>query len=436
MNAQALSERIEKRAAHIVVIGQGYVGLPLAMEFARSGFKVTGLDTSHEKVADLNRGCSPIDDVADADLKGMRDAGRYAATTDFEVLSRADVAIICVPTPLRKTKDPDISYVMAAASEVSQRLHPGQLVVLESTTYPGTTEEILLPMYSGNGGEAGVDFFLAFSPERIDPANPLFKVRDIPKVVGGVTRECSRIAALLYSKIVPKVLEVSSPRVAEMAKLYENVFRNVNIALANELALMCRRLGVNTREVIDAAATKPFGFMPFHPGPGVGGHCIGIDSAYLAWKMRLNGYDARFIHLAEEINQSMPARVVQMITDALNQRQRSINGAKVLALGVAYKPGVGDVRESPALEVIDQLRQKGADVSYADPHVPTVAFNGTRLTAVAADDERIRSSDCVLILTDHREFDYRHIADAASLVVDTRNATWGIHETKAEVIRL
>ena len=394
MNAKSLTERIEKHAACITVIGQGYVGLPLAMEFARSGFRVTGLDTSHEKVDALNRGCSPIADVPSTELKSMRDAGRYSATTDFAALSGADVAIICVPTPLRKSKDPDISYVMAASSEVGRRLHPGELVVLESTTYPGTTEEILLPMFSGNGGEAGKDFFLAFSPERIDPANPKFKVRDIPKVVGGVTPQCSRLAALLYGQIVPKVLEVSSPRVAEMAKLYENVFRNVNIALANELALMCHRLGVNTREVIDAAATKPFGFMPFHPGPGVGGHCIGIDSAYLAWKMRLNGYDARFIHLAEEINQSMPGRVVQMLTDALNQRQRSINGAKILALGVAYKPGVADIRESPALEVIEQLRQKGADVSYVDPHVPAVAFNGVQLTSVTADDARIKASDC------------------------------------------
>ena len=436
MNAKSLTERIEKRTARITVIGQGYVGLPLAVEFARAGFKVTGLDTSHEKVEALNRGSSPIDDVPSGELQSMHDAGRYTATADFATLSGADVAIICVPTPLRKSKDPDISYVMAASAEVGRRLHPGQLVVLESTTYPGTTEEILLPMFSGNGGEAGKDFFLAFSPERIDPANPKFKVRDIPKVVGGVTPQCSRLAALLYGQIVPKVLEVSSPRVAEMAKLYENVFRNVNIALANELALMCHRLGVNTREVIDAAATKPFGFMPFHPGPGVGGHCIGIDSAYLAWKMRLNGYDARFIHLAEEINQSMPGRVVQMLTDALNQRQRSINGAKILALGVAYKRGVADIRESPALEVIDQLRQKGADVSYADPHVPTVAFNGTQLTSVTADDARIKASDCVLILTDHSEFDYQHIANAASLVVDTRNATWGIRNPSAEVIRL
>ncbi len=436
MNAKVLSERIENRAARITVIGQGYVGLPLAIAFAHAGFKVTGLDSSLERVEALNQGRSPIADVPHAELQHLRGTGHYTATTDYAALADTDVAIICVPTPLRKTKDPDISYVMAASEEVAEHLHPGQLVVLESTTYPGTTEEILLPLFSDKGGEAGVDFFLAFSPERIDPNNAKFKVGDIPKVVGGVTNECARLAAQVYKTIVPKVMEVSSPRVAEMAKLYENVFRNVNIALANELALMCHRLGVNTREVIDAAATKPFGFMPFHPGPGVGGHCIGIDSQYLAWKMKLNGYDARFIHLAEEINQSMPARVVQMLSDALNTRQRSLKGAKVLALGVAYKSNVDDIRESPALEVIHLLQQRGAQVTYADPHVPKVAFNGTRLEAVLPDDKAVRDSDCVLILTDHSGFDYNHITDAASLVVDTRNATWGILNPKAEVIRL
>ena len=436
MNANALSERIEKHEARITVIGQGYVGMPLAIAFAHAGYKVIGLDNSREKVESLNNGRSPIPDVAHSDLQEMRAAGRYSATTDYSVLADTDVAIVCVPTPLRKTKDPDISYVIAAAEELAEHLHPGQLIVLESTTYPGTTEEILLPMFSEKGGEAGVDFFLAFSPERIDPANPNFKVRDIPKVVGGVTGECSKLAAKLYQQVVPKVLEVSSPRVAEMAKLYENVFRNVNIALANELALMCHRLGVNTREVIDAASTKPFGFMTFHPGPGVGGHCIGIDSQYLAWKMKLNGYDARFIHLAEEINQSMPGRVVQMTADALNNRQRSLKGAKVLALGVAYKPNVSDTRESPALEVIHLLQQRGAEVTYADPHVPSIGYNGSQLNAVLADEAAIKGADCVLILTDHKEFDYKQIAGDASLVVDTRNATWGILNPKAEVIRL
>lgn len=436
MRAPTLKERIAARTARITVIGQGYVGLPLAMEFAEAGFNVTGLDTSSERVETLNAGRSPIPDVASEKLRGLLDKQRYAASWDFSVLEQSDAVIICVPTPLRKTKDPDISYVMAAAGEIADHLKHGQLLILESTTYPGTTEELLLPLFSSHGGKVGEDFFLAFSPERIDPANTKFKVRDIPKVVGGVTPECSKLAALLYSQIVKQVMQVSSPKVAEMAKLYENVFRNVNIALANEFALMCRRLGVETREVIDAAATKPFGFLPFHPGPGVGGHCIGIDSAYLAWKMRLNGYDARFIHLAEEINQSMPGRVVDLLVEALNKRERSLNGAKILALGVAYKRGVGDVRESPALEVIEQLKHKGAKVQYADPHVPAVKMNGGQMQAVTVDKEAIRAADCVLILTDHPEFDYREIAQEASLVLDTRNATWGLQDFKAEVVRL
>lgn len=436
MRAPTLKERIASHTANITVIGQGYVGLPLAMEFAHAGFNVTGLDTSSERVDTLNAGRSPIPDVGSEELQHLRDKQRYSASWDFSVLEKSDAVIICVPTPLRKTKDPDISYVMAAASEIAERLKPGQLVILESTTYPGTTEELLLPLFSSHGGKVGEDFFLAFSPERIDPANAKFKVRDIPKVVGGVTPECSKLAALLYSQIVKQVMQVTSPKVAEMAKLYENVFRNVNIALANEFALMCKRLGVNTREVIDAAATKPFGFLPFHPGPGVGGHCIGIDSAYLAWKMRLNGYDARFIHLAEEINQSMPGRVVDMVAEALNKRERSLNGAKILALGVAYKRGVGDIRESPALEVIDQLKQKGAHVEYADPHVPAVGINGSQMRAVTVDEAAIAAADCVVILTDHPEFDYQSVTDKASLVLDTRNATWGINDCKAEVIRL
>jgi len=436
LNAQTLTGRIEGRSAHITVIGQGYVGLPLAIEFAGAGFDVTGLDTSPERVAALNGGHSPIPDVPDPQLQAARASGHYSASSNPDVLQDSDVVIICVPTPLSKSKDPDISYVMAAAAEVAEHLHPGQLVILESTTYPGTTEELLLPLFSDKGGQAGVDFFLAFSPERIDPANATFKVRDIPKVVGGVTAECSRLTALLYSQIVGKVTQVSSPKVAEMSKLYENVFRNVNIALANEFALMCRALGVDTREVIDAAATKPFGFLAFHPGPGVGGHCIGIDSAYLAWKMKMNGYDARFIHLAEEINKGMPACVVGLVSEALNRRERSLSGARILALGVAYKRGVGDIRESPALEVIDQLLQKGAKVSYADPHVPAVDVGGVRMEAISADAAAVRESDCVLILTDHVEFDYQDVVDGASLVVDTRNATWGMPQNGGEVIRL
>ena len=436
MKAKQLIDRLQARSARLAIIGQGYVGLPLAAEFARAGFTVTGLDTDIERVDTLNQGRSPSPDLSGKDLQALIQAGRYQATTDYSVIEESDAVIICVPTPLRKSKDPDISYVLSAAQQVSKRLQPGQLVILESTTYPGTTEEVLLPMFEEQAGKAGIDFFLAFSPERIDPANTMFKVGDIPKVVGGVTPECSQLAAMLYRQIVPQVMEVSSPKVAELAKLYENVFRNVNIALANELALMCRRLGVSTREVIDAAATKPFGFMPFHPGPGVGGHCIGIDSNYLAWKMRLNGYDARFIHLAEEINQAMPGHVVELVSDALNGRQLCMNGAKILTLGVAYKRAVGDIRESPALEIIDRLQKKGAQVTYADPYVPAVTVDGHSLKSVPLSDAAIAASDCVLILTDHPDFDYPHIAETATLVVDTRNATWGVPSRNANIVRL
>lgn len=426
MSHSDLAERIRRRDARLTVIGQGYVGLPLAVEFARAGFSVTGLDTDLDRVTALNAGRSYTPDVGSEDMGALLRDGRYGATHDFSGLERSDVVIICVPTPLRKSKDPDISYVVAAAEQAAARFRPGQLVILESTTYPGTTEELLLPMFEARGARAGVNFFLAFSPERIDPGNPTYKVKDIPKVVGGVTPECSRLAALLYGQIIVKVIEVSSPKVAELAKLYENVFRNVNIALANEFALMCRRLGVNTREVIDAAATKPFGFLPFYPGPGIGGHCIAVDPFYLAWKMRLNGYEARFIHLADEINRSMPAHVVELVIEALNRRRRCVNGAKILALGVAFKRGVGDTRESPALEILARLRDRGAEVSYADPYVPSVALDGAVLKAVDITDENLRAADCVLILTDHPEFDYRRIVELAALVVDARNATWGI----------
>jgi len=436
MSTIQLAEGIPQRAARIAVIGQGYVGLPLAIEFARAGFTVAGLDTDLDRVGVLNAGRSYTPDVSSADLATVLEAGRYEATADCSVLERSDVVIICVPTPLRKSKDPDISFVVAAAEQVAARFRPGQLVVLESTSYPGTTEELLLPMFEARGARVGVNCFLAFSPERIDPANAAFKVRDIPKIVGGVTPECTRLAALLYRQIVGAVTEVSSARVAELAKLYENVFRNVNIALANEFALMCRRLEVNVREVIDAAATKPFGFLPFYPGPGIGGHCIAVDPFYLAWKMRLNGYEARFIHLADEINRAMPAYVVDLTIEALNRQRRCLNGARILALGVAYKRGVGDTRESPALEVLARFREHGADVSYADPHVPSVLLDGAILKAVGATDGNVADADCVVILTDHPEFDYPRIVDVATLVVDARNATWGLPTPPGRVVRL
>jgi UDP-N-acetyl-D-glucosamine dehydrogenase len=436
MSEARLIERIRRREARISVIGQGYVGLPLAVEFARAGFAVSGLDNDPERVAALSAGRSHSPDVPDDDLTAVLRAQRYEPTTDFSVLRQSDVVIICVPTPLRKSKDPDISFVMVAAEQVAARFRPGQLIILESTTYPGTTKELLLPLFEARQARVGVDFFLAFSPERIDPANATFKVRDIPKVVGGVTPACTRLASLLYREIVAEVFEVSSPTVAELAKLYENVFRNVNIALANEFALMCRRLDVGVREVIDAASTKPFGFLPFYPGPGIGGHCIAVDPFYLAWKMRLNGYEARFIHLADEINRAMPDHVVDLVTDALNQRHRCLNGATILALGVAYKRGVGDTRESPALEVLAKLLERGAEVAYADPYVPEIGLGARKLKAVEPTDELLATADCVLILTDHPQFEYRRIAEVAQLVVDSRGATHGLPVPAGRVVSL
>ena len=434
-HANTLNQRIEARTARLAIVGQGYVGLPVAVQFAATGFSVTGLDTDPERVAALSfgRSCSP--DVTNADLTALLRGGRYEATTDFSALERSDVVIICVPTPLRKSKDPDITCVVAAGETVAARFHPGQLVVLESTTYPGTTDELLLPMFRARGARIGEDLFLAFSPERIDPGNSSFKVRDIPKVVGGITPACTHLAAALYGKVVPRVHDVSSPKVAELAKLYENVFRNVNIALANEFALMCQRLDVSTKEVIDAAATKPFGFMPFYPGPGIGGHCIPVDPLYLSWKMRLAGYEARFIALADDINRAMPGHVVTVVIEALNDVGRPLKGTRILVLGVAYKRGVGDTRESPAHEIISTLLRRGADVTYADPHVPTFQIEGVELKAVDLTDEILRQADCTLILTDHPDFDYRRIVEVVPLVVDTRNATWGI-TAPGRVVRL
>ena len=438
MNIDGLRLRIRTRAACVGVIGQGYVGLPLAVGFARVGFTVMGLDNDRDRVLALTAGRSHSPDVASEALAEVLREGRYRATTDASVLERCDVVIICVPTPLRKSKDPDISFVVAAAEEAAAHFRAPQLVILESTTYPGTTQELLTPLFEARGARPGRDVFLAFSPERIDPANPTFGVRDIPKVVGGATPECAEIAALLYRQLVERVHVVSSPKVAELAKLYENLFRNVNIALANEFALMCRRLGVSVWEVIEAAATKPFGFMPFHPGPGIGGHCIGVDPAYLAWKMRLSGYDARILRVADEINRAMPDYVVDLVAEALNRRRRSLNGATILVLGVAYKRGVGDVRESPALEVIGKLRDCGADVAYADPHVPEIVLDGGTgtLKAVEPSGERLAEADCIVIATDHREFDYRRIVEVARLVVDTRGVTRDIDAPAERLVRL
>ena len=431
-----LTDIIRDRRGRLTVIGQGYVGFPLAIAFASAGFTVTGVDTDPDRVAALNLGRPPTPDVQVATLEALLADGRYTATSDFSVLEQSDVVIICVPTPLRKSREPDISFVVAAGEAVAARFRPGQLVVLESTSYPGTTEEILLPMFEQKNARAGIDLFLAFSPERIDPGNSTFRVGDIPKVVGGITPTCTRLAALLYRQIVPRVVTVSSARVAELAKLYENIFRNVNIALANEFAVMCRRLGVDTREVIEAAATKPFGFMRFNPGPGIGGHCIPVDPLYLSWRMRLDGYEPRFIALADEINRGMPAYVVGLVMEALNDAGCALKGARILVLGVAYKRGVGDTRESPAHDVIVALRARGAVVAYADPHVPAFRSGDIDLKAVAPSEELLREADCVLILTDHPEFDYQAAVRHARLIVDTRQAISPSMEGGARVVSL
>src|SRR5882724_3380052 len=431
-----LSRRIATHTARLTIIGQGYVGLPLAVEFAKAGFSVAGLDTDPDRIAALATGRSHVPDVRSEELQALLRAGRYQATAEPAVLAESDAVIICVPPPLRKSKDPDISYVVAASREVATRFRPGQLIILESTTYPGTTEELLLPLFEENGARIGEDLFLAFSPERIDPGNPTFRVKDIPKVVGGLTPACTRLAASLYREIVPRVHEVSTPKVAELAKLYENVFRNVNIALANEFALMCRYLGVSTREVIDAAATKPFGFMPFYPGPGIGGHCIPVDPLYLSWKMRLNGYEARFISLADEINRAMPAHVLTLVSEALNEAGRSVKGSRVLVLGVAYKRGIGDTRESPAYEIVATLQGKGAHVSYADPYVPTFRIGGTELKAVEPTVKELRAAHCVLVLADHPEFDYGALARHGRLIVDTRHSLQGDAASRGRLVRL
>src|SRR6266478_1441623 len=424
-HAETLSRLIQSHTARVTVIGQGYVGLPLAIEFAKAGFPVTGLDIDVDRVAALASGRSHVPDVPSDELQTLMRAGRYRAVAEPAVLAESDVIIICVPTPLRKSKDPDISYVVGASREAATRVRPGHLIVLESTTYPGTTEELLLPLFQEHGARIGEDFFLAFSPERIDPGNPTFKVGDIPKIVGGVTPTCSRLVSALYREIVPRVHEVSTPKVAELAKLYENVFRNVNIALANEFSVMCRYLGVDSREVIDAAATKPFGFMPFYPGPGIGGHCIPVDPLYLSWKMRLSGYEARFISLADEVNRAMPNQVVGLVSEAFNEAGRALKGARVLVLGVAYKRGIGDTRESPAHEIIATLLRKGAHVSYADPHVPTFKVDATELKAVEPTAKELRAAHCVLILADHDEFDYGAVARCGRLIVDTRHRVAG-----------
>ena len=432
-----LKNRIESRKAHVVVVGLGYVGLPLAVEVGRVGFKVTGIDVSADKVATINARDSHVIDVPAADIAALVDAGRLSATTDYAAVADADAIIICVPTPLNKTKDPDVSFIVDSCTEIRKYLRKGQLIVLESTTYPGFTREVAVPLLeeSESGLRAGEDFHVAFSPERIDPGNPVYKVKNTTKIVGGYTPRCTELTAALYAQYIDNVHPVSSTDAAEMVKLLENTFRAVNIGLVNEVAIMCHKLGVNTWEVIDAAATKPFGFMPFYPGPGLGGHCIPIDPLYLSWKLKALNYQARFIELAHAINTSMPEFAVALAQDALNNHERSVKGSKILVLGVAYKKDIDDYRESPALEVIELLLGKGARVSYHDPFVPEVQLSHGTMESVSVDGG-FGGWDAVVITTNHSAFDYQRIVDEAPLVVDTRNATKGITRGRAKIALL
>jgi len=428
--ADALREKLRTRRARTGVVGLGYVGLPLAVELAKAGFHATGIDLDRRKVQSINDGQSYIPDVQTADLQSLRAAGRLDATTDFAIVRELDTINICVPTPLRKTKDPDMSYIVSAVEGIATYLHPGMLIVLESTTYPGTTDEVVQPMLESTGLKAGIDFFLAFSPERVDPGNPTFQTHNVPKVVGGFTPTCCALAKELYQSAIDTIVPVSSTRVAEMVKLLENTFRAVNIGLVNELALMCDRMNIDVWEVVDAAKTKPFGFMAFYPGPGLGGHCIPIDPFYLSWKAKQTGFDPRFIELAGHINAAMPHYVVEKVSEALNTRRKAVNGSSVLIAGVAYKRDIDDMRESPALDVMGLLQAKGARVAYADPFVPEVHAREWAgdydIRAVEMTRGTIGQYDCVVILTDHKAFDYDTIA-SADLVVDTRNAIKGSH---------
>jgi UDP-N-acetyl-D-glucosamine dehydrogenase len=421
-----LEQKIQSGAARAGVVGLGYVGLPLAVELAASGLHVTGIDVSRPKVDAINSGRSYILDVPGERVSGLVDQGFLDATTDFAAVSGLDTINICVPTPLRKTREPDLSYVINAIDSLLPHMRPGQLLILESTTYPGTTDEIVLPKLRSIGLEPGRDVEVAFSPERTDPGNKLFDTRRIPKVVGGCTPRACNAARALYGRCIEHVVMVSSPRVAEMVKLLENTFRSVNIALANEMAMMCDHLGIDVWEVIDAAATKPFGFMPFYPGPGLGGHCIPVDPLYLTWKARAEGFEPRFIELAGQINAQKPEFVASKVSDALNDCRKALRGSKILALGVAYKRDVDDVRESPALDVMTLLVAKGADITFSDPFVAEIELGGRKMKSVALDAATIAAADAVLLLTDHTAFDRPAIASSAKLLIDTRNAFKGI----------
>jgi UDP-N-acetyl-D-glucosamine dehydrogenase len=430
---QALKGKIENRTAHVGIVGLGYVGLPLAVEFAKAGFHVTGLDLQQSRVDRLMNGESYIQDVPSSEISQLVKAGRLDATTDFAVVRDLDTINICVPTPLRKTKDPDMSYIVSASDAIAKHFHPGLLVILESTTYPGTTDELLLPTFEKNGLKVGEDFFLCFSPERVDPGNPVYQTLNTPKVVGGITPACTEMGRVFFSQALQKVVPVSNTRVAEMVKLLENTFRMINIGLVNEMAVMCDGMGINVWEVIDAAATKPFGFMPFYPGPGLGGHCIPIDPFYLSWKTKQSGIEARFIELAGYINGNMPHFVVGKVQSALNNHGKAVKGSRVHIVGVAYKRNIDDMRESPALDVILLLKKLGADVSYSDPYVPALKLDGIDLKSQEA-EASVRKADCAVIITDHSDFNYKGLLDSATLIVDTRNAMRGFESEK--IVRL
>ena len=420
-----LLARLKRKEFTAAVIGLGYVGLPLAIEYADAGIRVIGIDSDGAKIRAIRSGNSYVDDVPSESIRGAVENGLLRATSDYSALAEADTVNICVPTPLRKTKDPDLSYVVTAAEQVAKYIHRDMLIVLESTTYPGTTDELLVPMFEERGFTVGKDIFLAFSPERVDPGNPQYSTKNIPKVVGGATPQCTKMAAALYTGVMERVHPVSTATVAEMVKLLENTFRSVNIGLVNEIALMCSRMGIDVWEVIDAAKTKPFGFMPFYPGPGIGGHCIPLDPFYLSWKAKQFGFESRFIELAGVINGQMPHFVVGKVVDALNRFKKSVNGAKVLILGVAYKKDISDVRESPAIDILQLLSKKGAKLSYCDPHVPVLDEHGMRMKAEPFSAATLKKADCVVVVTDHSDFDYRLVARNSKVIVDARNALEG-----------
>ncbi len=421
---QTLEKKLKDRKARIAVIGLGYVGLPLAVEKAKAGFEVIGIERKKERVNMVNRGKNYVPDIIDAELEKVVREGKLRATQDFEAVSKVDVICICVPTPLTKNKEPDIQYIEAVTERLIPYFHKGQLIVLESTTYPGTTQEVILPKLQRNGLKVGEDFYLAYSPERIDPGNKKYRMNNISKVVGGVTKKCTHLARTLYEQVVKeKVYSVSSPRVAEMEKLLENIFRSVNIALVNEMTLLCNRMGINIWEVIEVAKTKPYGFMPFYPGPGLGGHCIPVDPFYLAWRAKEYDFNTRFIELAGEINDQMPYYVVERMTKILNEHKRCLNGAKILILGITYKKDVGDLRESPALKIIKLLEKEGADIFYHDPYISSFLLQGKKYNSVKLADDFIGKADIILITTNHSSYDYEKITKKANLIFDTRNAT-------------